>query len=177
MWPGPRPTFVPNSILIHPAVLPQQTWAENWGCAPFLGWGAGSPSSTIWPGPRPTSMTSSGILIHPAPFGHNRPVPISVETQSPSPKTSAYGPNPPLQKLRPMGRSFWRGGLCPLFWEGAGSPYSTIWPGTRPIFIPSGILIHPAVWPQYRHGPKIGGSSAPFWGGRAGSPSNTMCLG
>ena len=31
MWPGPRPTFVPSGILIHPAVWPQQTWAENWG--------------------------------------------------------------------------------------------------------------------------------------------------
>jgi len=35
----------------------------------------------------------------------------------------------------------------------------------------SGILIHPAVWPQ-RTWPKIGGL-CPFWGG-AGSPSNTM---
>ena len=41
MWPGPRPTFVPSGILIHPAVWPQQTWAENWGCAPFF-WGGGS---------------------------------------------------------------------------------------------------------------------------------------
>jgi len=31
LWPGPRPTFVPSAILIHPAVWPQQTWAENWG--------------------------------------------------------------------------------------------------------------------------------------------------
>ena len=28
-----------------------------------------------------------------------------------------------------------------------------------------------------RHGPKTGGGSVPFWGGRAGSPSNTMSLG
>ena len=31
VWPKPRPTFVPSGILIHPAVWPQQTWAENWG--------------------------------------------------------------------------------------------------------------------------------------------------
>jgi len=39
MWPGPRPTSVPSGILIHPAVWPQQTWAEYWGqgCAPFGG--------------------------------------------------------------------------------------------------------------------------------------------
>ena len=35
------------------------------GSAPFLGWGAGSPSSTMWPGLSPTSVQSA-ILIHPA---------------------------------------------------------------------------------------------------------------
>jgi len=33
--------------------------------------------------------------------------------------------------------------------EGVGSPSDTMSPGSRPISIPSGILIHPAVWPQY----------------------------
>ena len=28
----PRPTSLPSGILIYPAVWPQQTWAENWGC-------------------------------------------------------------------------------------------------------------------------------------------------
>ena len=36
MSPGPRPTFVQSSILVHPAVRPQPTWAENWGLAPFF---------------------------------------------------------------------------------------------------------------------------------------------
>jgi len=31
MWTWPRPTSLPNGTLVHPAVLPQQTWAENWG--------------------------------------------------------------------------------------------------------------------------------------------------
>jgi len=31
---------------------------------------------------------------------------------------------------------------------GAGSPSNTTSPGPRPISVPSGILIHPAVWPQ-----------------------------
>jgi len=35
-----------------------------------------------------------------------------------------------------------------LFWGGAGSPSNTMSPGPRPTFVPSGILIHPAVWPQ-----------------------------
>jgi len=34
--PGPRPTSIPSGILIHRAVWPQRTWAENWGgCAPL----------------------------------------------------------------------------------------------------------------------------------------------
>jgi len=37
MWPWLRPTSVPSALLIHPAVWPQQTWAENWGGCPFLG--------------------------------------------------------------------------------------------------------------------------------------------
>ena len=42
MSPGPRSTSVPSGILIHPAVWPQQTWAENWGLCPFWGGGAGA---------------------------------------------------------------------------------------------------------------------------------------
>jgi len=42
------------------------------------------------------------------------------------------------------------GAAVPLFWWGrAGSPSNTIWPGLRPSSIPSFILIHPAVSPQY----------------------------
>jgi len=61
--PGPRSTSLPSGILIHPAVWPQQTWAENrgWLC-PFGG--AGSSSNTMCPWPRPTSMPSL-LLIHP----------------------------------------------------------------------------------------------------------------
>jgi len=62
---GSRPTFLPSGILIHPAIWPQQIWAENWGLCPFGGGGAGFPSNTMWPGPRPTCVPSF-ILIHPA---------------------------------------------------------------------------------------------------------------
>jgi len=41
---------------------------KNRGSAPFLGRGAGSPSSTMWPGPRPTSIPFWSIQ----PFGHKR---------------------------------------------------------------------------------------------------------
>jgi len=45
--PGSRPTSVPSGILIHPAIWPQQIWAENWGLCPFGGGGTGSPSNTM----------------------------------------------------------------------------------------------------------------------------------
>ena len=32
---GLRPTSLPSGILIHPAIWPQQIWADNWGCAPL----------------------------------------------------------------------------------------------------------------------------------------------
>ena len=46
-----------------------------------------------------------------------------------------------------MGRKY--GGLLCPFCGGAGSPSNTLWPGPRSTSIPSGIFIHPAVWPQY----------------------------
>ena len=60
MWP----IFLPSGILIHRAIWPQQTWAENSGNCALWGGGSGSPSSTIWPGPRPTYLPSF-ILIRP----------------------------------------------------------------------------------------------------------------
>jgi len=27
---GPRPSSIPSGIVIHPAIWPQQIWAENW---------------------------------------------------------------------------------------------------------------------------------------------------
>jgi len=32
---GPRPTSMSSGILIHPAIWPQQIWADNWGLCPF----------------------------------------------------------------------------------------------------------------------------------------------
>jgi len=37
--PGLRPISIPSGILIHPAIWPQQIWAENWGAPPPLGEG------------------------------------------------------------------------------------------------------------------------------------------
>jgi len=43
------------------------------------------------------------------------------------------------------------GAAVPVSEEGVGSwsPSNTMKPGPRPTSLPSGILIHPAVWPQY----------------------------
>ena len=69
-----------------------------------------------------------------------------------------------------MGRNV---GAPSPFWGGrVGSPSNTKSHGPRPTSIPSGMLIHAAVWPQ-QIWPK-NWRLCPFWGGGAGSPSNTM---
>jgi len=47
-----------------------------------------------------------------------------------------------------------------------------MWPGPRPTPVPSGTLIHAAVWPQHV-GQNWGCYATPLWG-RAGFPSNMM---
>jgi len=44
-----------------------------------------------------------------------------------------------------VGRKVGRG--CCGGWVPTGSPSNTVWPGPRPTSLPSGILIHPTVWP------------------------------
>jgi len=39
IWPGPRHTSMTSAILIHPAVWPQYSWAENWGGGSVPFWG------------------------------------------------------------------------------------------------------------------------------------------
>jgi len=70
--PGPKFTSVPSGLLVHPAVWPQRTWAENWGLYPFRGGGAGSSSNTMSPRLRLYLRTKWHlILIYPA-VGLNR---------------------------------------------------------------------------------------------------------
>jgi len=42
----------------------------------------------------------------------------------------------------------WEGAAVPLSVEGYGSPSNTMSPRPRSTSTPTGILIHPAVWPQ-----------------------------
>ena len=68
-----------------------------------------------------------------------------------------------------MGRKL--GGCSPLK-RGGGSPSNTMWPGPRPTSLPSGILIHPAVWRLQTIARNWG--ACPFKAGAAASRSNTM---
>ena len=47
-------------------------------------------------------------------------------------------------------------GCCAPFRGGAGSPSNTVSRGPRSTSVPSGILMHPAVWPQYTWAEKWG---------------------
>jgi len=63
------------------------------------------------------------------------------------------------------------GACCAHFRWGAGSPSNTMSPGPRPTSVPSGILIHSAVWPEQTWTENWG--LCPLWGGRASLTSNT----
>ena len=68
------------------------------------------------------------------------------------------------------------GGCCAssFFRGGDGSPSNTMSPGPRRISVPSGILIHQAVWPQ-QTGWKLGDGAMPPWGSWV--PISQCCLG
>jgi len=73
--------------------------------------------------------------------------------------------------------------LAPFGGGEAGSPSNSMSLGLKPTSVPSGILIHPAIWPHQiwaeywdRYGRKLCGPS-PFGVGGAATPSNTMSLG
>ena len=68
MWLGPRSISVERGILIHPAVWPQQTWAENWGLCPFSE-ELGPHLTQCGRGLPPCQVSSWSIQ----PFGHNTP--------------------------------------------------------------------------------------------------------
>ena len=67
-----------------------------------------------------------------------------------------------------------RGGML----SGAGSwvPSNAVWPGPRSISVPSGILIRPAVWPQWTWAENWWGL-CPLFGGKGWSPCNSKSLG
>ena len=70
-----------------------------------------------------------------------------------------------------MGRKL---GHIPFLGE-VGLPSNTMSPGPRPTSVPSGILIHPAIWPQRTWSENWG--LCPLFLGGTGSPSNTTWVG
>jgi len=54
-----------------------------------------------------------------------------------------------------------KSGSVPL-WGELGPPSNTVSPGPRPSSVPSGILIHPAIWPQQTWAKNWG--AVPLWG-------------
>jgi len=80
------------------------------------------------------SLLISNLFLPPA---RNRTVDIVVATFY---KCSAVAEMGDCLATIDMGRKM---GAVPLLGGDAGSPCNTIWPGPRPTFIPSGILIHP----------------------------------
>jgi len=132
---------------------------EGGCCSPFGG-GAGSPSNILWPGPRSTSVPS-GILIHPTvwpqqtswaknwglcPFGHGW-VPIKhnavwAEVYLPT----KWRLDPSTLWPQYMGRKV-GAAVLPFLGKGSWSSCNRMPSGPRSSSVPSGILIHPAVWP------------------------------
>ena len=55
--------------------------------------------------------------------------------------------------------------LC--MWADTGSICNTMWHGPRPTSVPSGILIHPAIWPQQIWAKNWGRLCPGLWGRRS----------
>jgi len=60
------------------------------------------------------------------------------------------------------------------FLEGSCDPINTMSTGPRYTSVPSGILIHPTIWPQQTWAKNWVGVGVPYFLGQAGSPSNTV---
>jgi len=166
MSPGPRPMSLPSGILIRPAVWLQQTWAENGEELCPLFWGELGPQLTQY-------GQGQGLPLYLYTLYHldlsSRLATIDMGRKvgwgccaplgrawSPS-NTMWSGPRPTSAPSDPaiwpqyMSRKVW-GLLCPLFAGAKLGPsltqsHSVAW--LRPTFVPSVILIHPTVWPQY----------------------------
>jgi len=136
---------------------------------------------------RPTSLPSGMLIIQL--FGHNRHgpkigagglCPFLGKAGSPSNnvvRAEAYlhtkwhlDPSSRLATID-MGQKV-GGGCCAPFCQRELGPHLTVLPGLRPTFVSSGIVIHPAIWPQQTWAKNWG--LCLFWGEEAGSPSNTI---
>jgi len=98
-----------------------------------------------------------------APFQRGAGSPSNTMWPRPRPTSvlSGIDPSSPLSTIH--GPKKWRGCCAPFC--GELGPHLTVSPGLRPISLPSGSLIHPAVWPQ---------QTRAFWGGEL-APHLTQC--
>jgi len=156
MWPGPRSTFIQWRFQPSSRMATIDMNRKLGGCAPFkggehhLGWGL-----------PPYQVASSSIQ----PFGHNRHrpkigrglCPFFWDDLGPHRTQSRWAEAYLHTKWHLSPDSRWATmyigqklgeGLCPFKRGAAGSPSNTKSTGLRPTSIPSGILMHPAVWPQ-----------------------------
>jgi len=69
-----------------------------------------------------------------------------------------------------IGRKLWS--CAPFLGREAGFPSNTKSPGPKPTSVPSGILIQPAVWPQWTRAENW--DYAPFGGAGLGCPSKVL---
>jgi len=158
MRPGPRPTFVLSAIMIHPAVWPQQIWAEIWGLCPLES-GAGSTSNAM--------LSAQGLSLYQVvslsiqPFSHNK---HGSKIGSCAPLFGGEGAEHNVAWVEAYRHAKWYtdpcshlatidmgkklGALPPFLGRGAGSSPNAMFLGSRPTSTPSGILIHSAVWVQ-----------------------------
>jgi len=156
MWPGPRPTCVPSFILIRPTVWPQCTNVTDRTDRQDRQdrQRSGSIGQTVL---QTVAQKQKGIF-------KNRTGASEFN------KCSAVAEMGDCLATIDTGRK--ERGCCAPLGGGAGFPSNTMLPGPRRTLVLSGILIHPAVWPQQTWA-KIG-ELCSFWGGEL-VPHLTQC--
>jgi len=130
--PGPRPNLPTKWHLDPSSSLATIDMGQKVGAAVPLSMGELGPHLTkchLGQGLPPYQVASSSIQ----PFHHNRHGLQVIRAQV---------------KLASVNCES-TGGCCAPFHDGSWSPSNAMWLGPRPTYIPSGIVIHPTVWPQY----------------------------
>ena len=154
---GSRPTSLLSGILVHPAIWPQQIWAENWGAVPL--WGRGSCVSMYQNVARAETYLCAKFHVDPAnglattDMGRKLAAVVPLfrgRTGSHLTQRGLGQGLPPYQmaslSIQPFGHNYRHGskmGAVPPFWGGGLGPHLTQCDpaGPRPSFI----LIQPTV--------------------------------
>jgi len=156
------------SSSIQPFGYNRHEWKTG-GCAPFRG-GAATPSNTTSPGPNwhldPSSHLATIDMGQKLGWGcalffWGSWVPIEHKVAWAKAYLHTKWHLSPSSHLATMDIGRKLGGCAPLG-EGRWDPSNIMSPGPRPACVPSGIVIHPAAWPQQTWA-EIGGS-VPFLG-------------